>query len=557
MEKAGGAADTRAVMQIGMEGALHWTEVTIKGHPSHVLGRIDPVTGVYRDSLYVFGESSSNRRRDMWRFDFCKRRWYKIRTTQPSRRRDSGAIVLSGRMYIFGGRSDTVLLQDLHAFDFLTERWTELETGGGKPSARYGCVCAACSTYGILFVFAGSDSSGALRDMYELDLNTLQWIETDQRGSVPSAREGASSVQHRNFIYLFGGRDGERYFGDFFCFDMPTRLWTSIDTLPLPAPPLMDSDFSSSRHGAADEEKVRPGAHGRVGDYGGEAETSSANGAPSPRYRHGAAAHRHCMYIFGGCNTEGLLNDLYVFNFDTRRWHAVESSNVPSPRMSVGAHIHKNSLYIFGGREAYRCFPDFYEVSVERIPVPPSSFMADLERLVAPPYSDVTFVVEGGKRLHGCKAILMARSEHFRAMFASRTKEENVEVSQQIEIEDLPCEVVAALLQYIHTDEFHERLSWQHVLQLMIAAERFRVSRLKWLCVECVRGMLNVENVVGVLIAAHAHSIVNLKEYCLQFLVRHEDTVKRRDTLRPLIPHSELLVEVLARYTSWRSVDCS
>ncbi|PHJ20057.1 leucine zipper-like transcriptional regulator, partial [Cystoisospora suis] len=404
-------------------GMARWRAVPTYHSPS-VRGVCDTQTALYGDFLYMLGVFSYDCNAT-WKFDVGESRWSEVARHQPRCRTTSPAAVYSERMYIFGGRSGDAFSQNVDAFDFKTERWSEVMTGGARPSARDGCA-RAVSREGVLFVFGGLGCSGVLGDMYELNLDTLVWTATDQQGSVPSAREGASWVRHRNCIYLFGGWDGEKYFGDFFCFEISSRSWSWVETCPRPALPLTDSDPSPSPGVAAAAEKAWPEAPESVAGSAGSAETSVISGAPSPRYRHAAVAHRHCLYIFGGCGGEGLLNDLYVFNFDAHRWHAVRCSDVPSPRMPMGAHVYKNTLYTVGGNSTYCGVPDVFQCDLEGVLVPPSAFMTVLNSFLAPPYSDVTFVVEGEKRLYGCKAILMARSEHFRAMFNSEMREKKL-----------------------------------------------------------------------------------------------------------------------------------
>nr|PIL96114.1 leucine zipper-like transcriptional regulator [Toxoplasma gondii COUG] len=646
---------------------------------------------VYGDCLYLFGGYGGHARLDdLCKFDFVQRRWTKVKAANsPSARENNGAVVYRGCMYIFGGYSGIHWLQDLHAFDFEKEEWHEVETGGQKPSARFGFVSALCGTDGLLYLYGGYDGTSWLRDMHELNLHSSQWTETKQHGHLPSGRSCPSWAHHQNCIYMFGGYDGINRLSDFFCFHIPTRCWTLIATHPPPAPPFSSPSSSpplytlSLRQGGAttgggdaarssDSASATPsspagelasargswdssasrvplaragrmgysnagagdappgitdsmvcgnggasgggayvwypidstasstssssttprrgsnggagccrvatlgsgrggrldsnddggcnycrGTHGAGGGalatgYGGSCcsctLSGSSTGAPSARYFHAAAAHGNCLYIFGGYNGQERLNDLYVFNLDTHEWQVVEGLDTPTGRSSMVAQVYKNALYIFGGYNGHNVLNDFYEFKFPTVAVPPSTFLADLRRLLSPPNSDVTFTVEGGKRLYACKAILMTRSEHFRALFNSGLKEtEMAENGIPIRIEGVQYEVMAALLEYLHADMVSEQLSCQQTVQLMITAERFCVDRLKCLCVESLRRMLSVDTVVEVLIAANAHNILDLKEICLDYLLDHEEEVKERDAMRPLISHSTLLYEVYMR----------
>ncbi|PHJ22365.1 leucine zipper-like transcriptional regulator [Cystoisospora suis] len=507
-------------------------------------------------------------------------------------------------MYVFGGTTPGCWLQDTHAFDFEKGTWQELQTGGeAKPSARSGFVCAVCKTDGVFYVFGGVNHDGVRKDMYELNLHTLEWRETIQQGSVPCGREGSSWTQHQDKIYMFGGHDGVSCLRDF-CFTIPTRCWTSVavQSCPTSLPSGSSSSltfysvestgsgpqqsemgssasgqdfFSASIEGdhcsahrsvvgtprTGGTEKQRRTAAGRrkkaqsslLGDTAMRSVTSAAAEAPPPRYYHAAVAHRNCIYFFGGLGRQGeaeALDDFYVFNLDTNQWHAVENNDTPSGRGRMVAQVYKNTLYILGGNNGKKVLDGFYEFSVERTPVPPSKLEADLGGLLGPSGGDVTFVVDGGKLLYGSKGVLIARNDYFRAMFARGLKEtEMVERGLPIKIEGVQFEIMAALLQYLHTDVVCESLSWQEVLQLMITAERFCADRLKWLCAENLRQMLTPGNVATVLSVADTHRMRNLKLTCFEFILEHEEQMKESE-LSVLTGHPSVLLELYMRSRS-------
>lgn len=367
MDKGGAAVETQALADSGTGVRPRWRAVECAGfeRPER---RSGAASVVYRDCLYLFGGYGGHSRLDdLCKFDFVQRRWFKVRAANsPSARENNGAVVYRGCMYIFGGYSGIHWLQDLHAFDFKKEEWHEVETGGEKPSARFGFVSALCPTDGILYLYGGYDGTSWLRDMHELNLHTSQWTETKQQGHVPSGRSCPSWAQHQDCIYMFGGYDGVNRLSDFFCFHIPTRCWTLIAAHPPAASSLAGSEFppsspyslfapamgpqsslgrsihtddASLSSGVADRSSLQswgpsgntsprrrradveggagPQAAGRgAGTVG--AGSSLASGAPSARYFHAAAAHRNCLYIFGGYNGHERLNDLYVFNLGER-----------------------------------------------------------------------------------------------------------------------------------------------------------------------------------------------------------------------------------------------
>ena len=59
---------------------------------------------------------------------------------------------IDGKIYVFGGSDNENVLNDLHAFDVNTSRWSDIKGSGNQPSPRSGCkVCKKNST--LYFTF--------------------------------------------------------------------------------------------------------------------------------------------------------------------------------------------------------------------------------------------------------------------------------------------------------------------------------------------------------------------------------------------------------------------
>ena len=66
---------------------------------------------------------------------------------------------------------------------------------------------------------------------------------------------------------------------------------------------------------------------------------------------------------------------------------------------------------------------DFYHFRFDTIFIPPSMLVRDLRKLIDnPEFADIVFVVEG-RKVHANRALLAARSDHFRAMLFGRMRE--------------------------------------------------------------------------------------------------------------------------------------
>jgi len=75
----------------------------------------------------------------------------------------------------------------------------DLSPGGSGSS---GCSSAGSSA---LFVFGGRSGSRLLNDLHRLDLDTLEWTQVAAQGSAPSPRHYFGACESRNELFVFGG----------------------------------------------------------------------------------------------------------------------------------------------------------------------------------------------------------------------------------------------------------------------------------------------------------------------------------------------------------------
>jgi N-acetylneuraminic acid mutarotase len=145
-----------------------------------------------------------------------------------------------------------------------------------------------------------------------------QWTRIETTNTPPEPRSGHSAVIYNGSMYIFGGLGLHRS-NDLFKFDFDTHNWTEIK--------------------AKDESKV-----------------------PSKRCKHSACIYENMMYIFGGWDSSGKLNDMYRYIFDRNEWEIVPCTNPPRARSAHSVAIYQNSMYLFGGIGDNK-FNDMYRFS--------------------------------------------------------------------------------------------------------------------------------------------------------------------------------------------------
>lgn len=133
----------------------------------------------------------------------------------------------------------------------------------------------------------------------------IKWACIETNNTPPIPRSGHSAVIYNGSMYVFGGLGAHRY-NDLFKFDFDTKTWTEIKP--------------------KDESKL-----------------------PSKRYKHSACIYENMMYIFGGWDSSGKLNDMYRYIFDRNEWEIVHCDSPPRPRSAHSVAVYQKMMYLFGG----------------------------------------------------------------------------------------------------------------------------------------------------------------------------------------------------------------
>jgi hypothetical protein len=68
--------------------------------------------------------------------------------------------------------------------------------------------------------------------------------------------------------------------------------------------------------------------------------------------------------VFGGVNSQGYLNDFYIYNFMSNEWSQLDYSNSPSQRAGACMVLVVTDVFIYGGYNDNGSLNDFWEVSM-------------------------------------------------------------------------------------------------------------------------------------------------------------------------------------------------
>lgn len=153
-------------------------------------------------------------------------------------------------------------------------------------------------------------------------------------------------------------------------------------------------------------------------------------------------------------------------------------------------------------------------------------------------FSDVTLSV-GGREFQAHKALLAARSPVFAAMFEHEMEERK---HNRVDITDVDHEVLREMLRFIYTGKTNNLEKMAD--DLLAAADKYAMERLKVMCEEALCANLSIENAADVLILADLHSAEQLKAQAIDFINIHATDVMETPAWKSMITsHPHLIAE--------------
>ncbi|XP_048553886.1 BTB/POZ and MATH domain-containing protein 2-like [Triticum urartu] len=154
-------------------------------------------------------------------------------------------------------------------------------------------------------------------------------------------------------------------------------------------------------------------------------------------------------------------------------------------------------------------------------PVPPSDIGAHLGQLLDQAEgTDVSFIVEG-QMFPAHRAVLAARSPVFRAELFGSMSEATM---PSITLQDITPATFGVMLRYMYTDALPaDNLPGgcpiDMLQDLLAAADRYALDRLKIICAHKLWEEVSVETAATILACAETYSCAELKSKCMDFIV--------------------------------------
>ncbi|NXP08619.1 LZTR1 regulator, partial [Thinocorus orbignyianus] len=529
---------------------------------------------------------------DLLRFDVKDCSWCRAFTTgtPPAPRYHHSAVVYGSSMFVFGGYTGDIYSNsnlknknDLFEYKFATGQWTEWKTEGRLPVARSAHGATVYSDK--LWIFAGYDGNARLNDMWTIGLQDREltcWEEIEQSGEIPPSCCNFPVAVCKDKMFVFSGQSGAKITNNLFQFEFKEKIWTRIPTEHLlrgsPPPPQRrygHTMVAFDRHlyvfgGAADNTLPN-----ELHCYDVDSQTWEVI-QPSPDSEVKPSALGFSVDALSFFDPFLLSGYGRVFDKDidfqafiyALTYFVLFFPQLPSGRLFHAAAVISDAMYIFGGTvdnnirsgEMYRFQFSCY---------PKCTLHEDYGRLWENrQFSDLEFVLgEKEERVRGHTAIVTARCKWLKKkIIQARERLKQVSLLEKqscgkvvlilpnlgMPIREAEAQPFEVLMQFLYTDKikYPRKGHVQDVLLIMDVyklALNFKLSRLEQLCLQYIEASVDLQNVLIVCENANKLQLDQLKEHCLNFVVKesHFNQVIMMKEFEHL--SSSLIVEIVRR----------
>jgi N-acetylneuraminic acid mutarotase len=267
--------------------------------------------------------------------------------------------------YVFCGRQNSKMLNDVWRFDPETHQWEEVGLFPG-PGRVHGISASNSQT---IFVGLGYANVGVnlapenfLRDFYKYNFDTSSWIRL---ADFPTHfTNGAFAYELNDFIYVSTGFFPYNFSQTTYRYDTNKNEWEKV------------GDFNSARSNA-----VTASSNGRVfagtgyatkdlndwHEYIPNLEIWRERSSMPDKGRISAISFGHSNYIYvgagrhwgGGSQPRGVINSLYQYDINTDEWRY--AGRLPGHGREAGVSFSINGKFYYGfGEDDTSTLTDFY-----------------------------------------------------------------------------------------------------------------------------------------------------------------------------------------------------
>lgn len=136
----------------------------------------------YEGNLYAYGGRlalGSQYFNTVCRYMPSRMAWHEMegKGSPPTRRGDHSAVVVDDKMFVYGGRKQNIVFEDLYAYDFVLKTWEHITfDASSSPGAIFNHSAVYCSATSTMFVVGGIHLQGSRRNfVFGFDMRGQYW----------------------------------------------------------------------------------------------------------------------------------------------------------------------------------------------------------------------------------------------------------------------------------------------------------------------------------------------------------------------------------------------
>lgn len=265
--------------------------------------------------VYLFGgRDDEGDLDDLWVYEAEANSWTQLTADGgPAARfgHNAGFDPIRNQMIIFGGQAESTFFNDVWVYDVAGGVWSEQPGGEAAPEPRYGAAGSLLAPGDNLYISHGFTSSGRFDDTWFFQIDGGGWMDVSAaEGERPEPRclmRMAADPDRRRLLMFGGQSDDTPFLGDFWEFNIESRLWNQ----PEASGPSARNLYSLVRRDDSSD-----------------------------------------LVLFGGASPEGALSDIWIFRSADNTWEQLDADAGPSPREGHDAAwlSAARSMLVFGGR---------------------------------------------------------------------------------------------------------------------------------------------------------------------------------------------------------------
>ncbi|KXN82385.1 Host cell factor 2 [Leucoagaricus sp. SymC.cos] len=213
----------------------------------------------------------------------------------------------------------------------------------------------------VLWLFGGCDERESWRDIYCLDVETMQWTHPECQGDIPPPSRAHSATLVDRKIVFIGGGHGSIYYDTVYILDTSLRRWSRPIIAPGPTPPHRRAHtavlygnkiwvFGGGNGMVALDDVWTLDVNGSVTMNWELVETKGVK-KPGPRGYHTANLVGNIMVVIGGSDGKDSFDELWTLDLDTRIWTHIKT-NMPYKRLAHSSTQIGSYLFIYGGHDS-------------------------------------------------------------------------------------------------------------------------------------------------------------------------------------------------------------